>query len=212
MKALGIFGTSGFSREAADIGRELGYSPFYIARDESEMEAWTGPETVMLENEVLQSSTGVSFAIGIGDNAFRKKVANRFIGTLEFINLIHPSASFGHGQLDLIHKKIGVLVCAGVRFTNNIEIGNFTIFNLNATIGHGVVIEDYVNVSPGANISGNVFIGSGCWIGTGSAINQGSDDGKLLIGQGTTIGSGSVVVRDCESDAVYVGIPAKRIK
>ena len=99
-----------------------------------------------------------------------------------------------------------------MRFTNNIAIGEFSIFNLNATVGHDVIVEDFVNVAPGVNISGNVHLGTRCWIGTGAVINQGTNESKLTIGSDTTIGSGSVVVKKCEANAVYVGIPAKRIK
>lgn len=40
MSRLGIFGTSGFAREVADIAYELDYAPFFIARDEGELNAW----------------------------------------------------------------------------------------------------------------------------------------------------------------------------
>jgi acetyltransferase-like isoleucine patch superfamily enzyme len=103
-------------------------------------------------------------------------------------------------------------VCAGVRFTNAIEVGDFSIFNLNATVGHDVVFEPFVNISPGACISGNVHLGTGVMIGTGAAVNQGTPAAKLTIGAGTAIGSGAVVVKDCDAEAVYVGVPARRIR
>lgn len=211
MKALGIFGTSGFAREVNDIANELGFRTVCIARDQAELDAWISPGEVMLEHDVCRHDD-MQFAIGIGENAVRQKVAQRFAGKLRFVNLIHPSASFGKGQRDAIDARKGVIVCAGVRFTNNIRVGNFTIFNLNATIGHDVIIDDFVNVSPGANISGNVHICNRCWVGTGAAVNQGTGGTKLVIGADTVVGSGSVVVKDCEPNAVYVGIPAKRIK
>jgi sugar O-acyltransferase (sialic acid O-acetyltransferase NeuD family) len=212
MQRLGIFGTSGFARETADIAYELGYDPFYIARDVAERDAWSFDGEVILESSLDTMAAGAIFAIGIGDNAVRQKVAQRYGGKLTFPTLIHPKASFGHGQRERVLAAPGVLVCAGVRMTNNIRLGDFGIFNLNATVGHDVDIAAFVNVSPGANISGNVSIGERCWIGTGAMVNQGAGETKLVIGHDTTIGSGSVVVRDCDPQAVYVGIPAKRIK
>jgi sugar O-acyltransferase (sialic acid O-acetyltransferase NeuD family) len=211
MKDIGIFGTSGFARELGDIACDLGYRVIYVARDQSELNAWSFPGEVMLESDV-GAHRDMEFAIGIGENAIRQKVAERFAGSLRFANLIHPSATFGMRQRDVIEARQGVVVCAGVRFTNNIQIGDFTVFNLNATIGHDVIVDDFVNVAPGANISGNVHLGARCWIGTGAVVNQGTADTKLLIGADTIIGSGSVVINACEPDAVYVGIPAKRIK
>jgi sugar O-acyltransferase (sialic acid O-acetyltransferase NeuD family) len=212
MQRLGIFGTSGFAREVADIAHELGYAPFFIARDTLERDAWRFEEEVVLESNLKAVASQAAFAIGIGDNDIRQKVAQRYARKLDFPTLIHPTASFGYGQRARVVAAQGVLVCAGVRLTNHISLGDFGIFNLNATVGHDVDIAAFVNISPGANISGNVSIGERCWIGTGAMINQGVGDTKLAIGHDTTIGSGSVVVRDCDPQAIYVGIPAKRIK
>lgn len=211
MKRLGIFGTSGYAREVGDIAVDLGYLPIFVARDQTEKDAWSFPDEVMLESEVGRHSD-IEFAIGIGENATRRKVALRFAETLRFTTLIHPSVSFGHRQRQAVEECRGVVVCAGVRFSNNIRVGHFNLFNLNSTISHDVIIEDYVTIAPGACITGNVHLGNGCWVGAGAVINQGNNMRKLHVGANTIIGSGSVVVKDCEPDAVYVGIPARRIK
>ena len=211
MKKLGVFGTSGFAREVADIADELGYEPFLIAKDETEAVAGPHVWPVVLESDLEQSQEAV-YALGIGENNIRAKVADRYSGKLNFVNLIHPSATFGKHQLEQIQKREGVIVCAGVRFTSNIVVGSYSIFNLNATIGHDVIVEDFVNIAPGAHVSGNVWIKRGCWLGTGSVINQGNNEKKLSIGAETTIGSGAVVIKDCDEQAVYVGAPARRIK
>lgn len=211
MRRLGIFGTSGFAREVGDIAAELGYLPFYIARDQVELNAWSFPGEAILESEAERYGA-VDFAIGIGENVIRQRVAQRYRSRLRFANLIHPSATFGQGQRQAIDIRQGVIICAGVRLTSNIQVGSFCIFNLNTTIGHDTVVEDFVNLAPGSHISGNVHIGARCWVGTGAVINQGNNETKLCIGADTTIGSGSVVVKACEPSAVYVGVPAKRIK
>jgi sugar O-acyltransferase (sialic acid O-acetyltransferase NeuD family) len=208
---IGIFGTSGFAREVADVAAELGYRPVFLARDREELEAWTFPDDVMLEADLAERPE-MSFAIGIGDNAVRRKVAARYAGSLAFPALVHPGSSFGRGQRETIEGRRGVIVCAGVRFTNNIRVGEFAIFNLNATIGHDVVVEDFVNIAPGACISGNVHLGAGVWIGTGAAVNQGTGAAPLRVGADVVVGSGAVVVKDCEDGGVYVGVPARRIR
>jgi sugar O-acyltransferase (sialic acid O-acetyltransferase NeuD family) len=211
MNKFGIFGTSGFAREVGDIACELGFQPLYVARDLSELQAWDYPSEIIVEGD-LDRYRDIQFSIGIGDNAVREKVAKRYAEQLRFANLIHPSATFGQCQRFVIEARIGVIVCAGVRMTNNIQIGDFGIFNLNSTIGHDVIVDDFVNIAPGVSISGNVHLRSRCWVGTGAVINQGSGSVKLHVGEDTIIGSGSVVVKNCESHATYVGIPAKRIK
>ncbi|MES2719735.1 MAG: hypothetical protein V4624_02465 [Pseudomonadota bacterium] len=211
MKDIGIFGTSGFAREVGDIALENGYKPIYIAHDAADTDAAMNTERLILESEIHQLN-GASFSIGVGDNKIRQKIAARFSGTLDFINLTHPSATFGKNQRSALEGKSGVIICAGARFTNNIVIGNFSIFNLNSTIGHDVIVDDFANIAPGACISGNVHIGPRCWIGTGASINQGNTKSKLLIGENTIIGSGAVVTKVCEPNATYIGAPARRIK
>lgn len=54
--------------------------------------------------------------------------------------------------------------------------------------------------------SGKVVIGSNVFIGMNTVICR-----NVNIGDNVVIGAGSVVTRDCESDGVYAGVPAKRI-
>ncbi|PFG53729.1 sugar O-acyltransferase (sialic acid O-acetyltransferase NeuD family) [Marinobacter sp. LV10R520-4] len=211
MDKVGIFGAAGMASEAGDVAWALGLEPFYIVYDEVERFKYLHLGNVILESEIYQYEH-LPFVIGIGDNSIRKTIAERFFGRLEFMNLIHPSATFGRNQRESLEKCKGTVVAAGTRLTNNIKIGNFVIFNQNSTLAHNCTVEDFVHVAPGANVSGNVHLETGCWLGAGSVVNQGSDVRKLKIGNNTMIGSGAVVVSDCESNAVYAGIPAKRIK
>jgi sugar O-acyltransferase (sialic acid O-acetyltransferase NeuD family) len=204
-----IFGTGGFARETRDIAFALDLQPVIVAADEAARAEWIGDEEIILEHEV-ERYQGVRAAIGIGENSVRQKIAIRYADSLRFTSLIHPSASFGKGQRAAVEAAKGVVICAGVRMTNSIEMGDYVILNLNSTVGHDVILGDFVNVAPGANISGHVVIGDGVWVGTNVAINQGAREAKLRIGRNAVIGSGSVVVRDCEADGVYVGIPAKK--
>ncbi|NCP19535.1 MAG: acetyltransferase [Erythrobacter sp.] len=203
-----IFGTSGFAREVADIARENGHEIAFLTQSPDQAEDLSEFGEVIPEGEVENLSDGL-FAIGIGDNAVRRKIVQHYGDRLRFPALVHPSASFGIGQRERIEAMPGVIVCAGVRFTNRIEVGAFSIFNLNATIGHDVIVDEFCNIAPGANLSGYVHLRSGVWIGTGAAVNQGQPGAYLEIGANTMIGSGSVVVKSCEADSVYVGIPAK---
>lgn len=208
---VGIFGTSGMAREAGDIAWALGLEPFYVARDEHEMRAWAFPAQVILEKDV-EGYAGLPFVIGIGENRIRKMVSERFNHSLQFTNLIHPSATFGFGQREELERCKGAIVAAGTRFTSGIMVGDFCIFNQNTTIAHDCRIDGYVHVAPGANLSGNVHLKSGCWIGAGAVVNQGSNTEKRVVGENAVVGSGAVVIDDCEANAVYAGVPAKRIK
>lgn len=67
----------------------------------------------------------------------------------------------------------GTYISFGVTISNNVRIGKFCYIGLNASIGHDVVIEDYVIIMPGARISGNSYICSGSVIGSNAVIHQG---------------------------------------
>jgi sugar O-acyltransferase (sialic acid O-acetyltransferase NeuD family) len=211
MKKILIFGASGMAREAGEIAYLNGYSPIYIVRDKAEFDGWIFEDDAVLEADVWRYKS-LPFVIGIGENAARQRIVTRFADEINYVNLIHPTATFGRGQRELIEKRRGIIIAAGVRLTNNIQVGDFSIINQNATVAHDVVIGEYVHISPLSCISGNVLINSLSWIGAGAVINQGQKNEKLEIGKATIIGSGTIVLTSCEPYSVYVGNPARKIK
>ena len=81
------------------------------------------------------------------------------------------------------------------------------IINLDCTIGHDVILKEFVTLYPGVHVSGNVVIGNRTEIGTGTQIIQGKQ-----VGDGAIVGAGTVVVKDIPSYCTVVGNPAKVIK
>ncbi len=107
-----------------------------------------------------------------------------------------------------IEEKISSVIDEKLdKIQKDISIGNCNIINLACTIGHDAVLEDFVTVNPGVNISGNTIIGAGCNIGTGTQVVQG-----LRVGKNTLVGAGAVVTGDLPDDCTAVGVPAKVIK
>ena len=66
------------------------------------------------------------------------------------------------------------------------------------------MIGDYVTVSPGTHISGNVTVRTGGNIGTGVNIIN-----RLEIGEWSVIGAGSTLIRDVPPNTTVVGVPGK---
>ncbi|MCD6389780.1 MAG: acetyltransferase [Desulfobulbaceae bacterium] len=207
---IAIFGASGFAREVADICLALGCQDIVFLDVNPAQKTYFGyplygdPEISRL------AAQGWLFALGIGDNQLRQKIYSRF-SHLPYPNLVHPSATFGaFGQQEPLQGKKGNIICAGTRFTNQITFGNFGIFNLNATVGHDCLIEDFINLAPGVNISGNVHLEKGVYIGTNAVVLQGKDiDHKMRIGSFATVGAGAVVTNDVALRTTVVGIPAR---
>jgi len=137
---------------------------------------------------------------GIGNNEARAKVTRKAEGLgFEFINAVHPSVSMG----DTVELSRGDVVTAGNILTCNIKVGNHVFINLDCTVGHDTIFEDYVNLSPGVHISGNCTLLEGSHIYTGAVLIRG-----VTIGKWAVIGAGAVVLKDVPDYAVAVGVPA----
>lgn len=59
----------------------------------------------------------------------------------------------------------------------------------------------------GKNFSAPITIGEGVWIGARAVVMPG-----VSISRGTVIGAGAVVTRDCEPNAIYAGVPARKVR
>jgi sugar O-acyltransferase (sialic acid O-acetyltransferase NeuD family) len=146
----------------------------------------------------------INVVCAIGDNVSKKKVVEKAKGLgLRFANVVHPSVI----MTEFVTLGEGVIICAGCILTNQITIGNHVIINLDVTIGHDSIIEDFCTLSPGVHISGRNKIGEGANVGTGAVTIQG-----IAIGRWSIIGAGAVVVQDIPDKVIAVGIPAKPIK
>ena len=58
-----------------------------------------------------------------------------------------------------------------------------------------------------SEISAPIIIEDGCWIGGNVTVLPG-----VTIHKGAIIGAGSVVNKDCDSDKIYAGVPAREIR
>lgn len=122
---------------------------------------------------------------------------------LSFCTVIHPTVQLS----EYVEIGVGTVITAGCILTTQIKIGNHVYLNLDTTVGHDTIIEDFANVAPGCHISGNVTLREGADLGTGAVVLQG-----ITIGKWSTIGAGAVVIGNIPDNAVAVGVPAKVIK
>ncbi|WP_306173934.1 acyltransferase [Pseudoalteromonas shioyasakiensis] len=119
------------------------------------------------------------------------------------------------GQVNLL-RRLGGNVGNGCRFIGKnefgsepylISIGNNVSMTSSYFVNHdgGVWVfrkeHPSIDIVKPIRIENNVFIGSHCIIMPG-----------VTIGSNVVVGAGSVVTKSLEPNAVYAGIPAKRIK
>lgn len=210
MKKIAIIGTSGFAREVADIALDCNYTKIVFLSKEKESIVLDDFEVLEEREDVVNNlhAQDYHFAIAIADPEIKKKVYQR-LSHLTYPNLIHSSVSFGYKQKEKVLSKQGNIIAAGCRFTNNIDIGNFGIYNLNTVIGHDCNIFDYVSLMSLVVISGNVEIRDQVYIGSNAIIRQGKENKKLIIEENTFIGMGAVVLSRVKKNTKVFGSPAK---
>ncbi|MGL4672997.1 acetyltransferase [Cetobacterium sp.] len=208
MEKIYIVGAGGFAREVAWLIEDINeknptWEILGFIDDNSEM---LGKELngykVLGNLEYLNKQELANVVIAIGMGEIREKIIIQ-IKKHKFPILIHPSVIASR----FLKIGEGSIICAGNILTTNITLGKHNIINLDCTIGHDAILEDYTTVLPSSNISGNVTIGQKTTIGTGTAIIQG-----MTIGKDCMVGAGSVVNKCIPNYSTAVGVPARIIK
>lgn len=207
MKDLIIIGASGFGREVAWLVERINKATptWNLLGFMDDNESIVGTEINGLR--VLGTTKNVSdypdayFVCAIGSSRVRKSIIERL--DVKYATLIDPSVE----KSDFVEIGEGSIICAHSILTVNITVGRHVIINLDCTVGHDAVLEDFVTLYPSVNVSGNTRFEEGVELGTGAQIIQGK-----TVGKGTIVGAGAVVVKDLPEACTAVGSPAKPIK
>lgn len=211
MKPLFIIGSGGFSKQVIEMVEEINYVTHNydikgIIDDNLELNGKRVLNHMVIGNtdylDKLSKINKVYAVIAIGDGYARETINNK-LKNVNWINLIHPKTIISR-YLDI---GVGNIICSGVIINPDCKIGNHCNINIASTLGHDVILEDYVTIMPGCNISGNVNIKRNSMIGTGSCIIQ-----NRIIGSSSIIGAGTVVIKDVNEKTLIMGNPAKVIK
>jgi len=144
--------------------------------------------------------------VAIGDNVKRKQVyleTNKINKQFKWGNVIHPaavispSAIIGNGNMILA----GSIICAETKIENHVSI------NTGSYIDHNNTFLNFSSTGPGVATGGNVEVGEQSFLGIGVAVKH-----NISIGKNTIIGGQAFVNKNCKSNSIYYGVPAKRIK
>jgi len=143
------------------------------------------------------------FVLGVSNPFPKKGVVNHFGNRLNYVSLIHETASIS--STTSVGK--GCFINNHVSISAHSSLGNFVNINRNASIGHHTIIADFVTINPNAAIAGHVSIGEGTKIGMGAMVLD-----HVKIGKNCVIGAGSVVVKDIPDNVIAYGNPCKPMK
>jgi len=202
-----VYGSGGFAREVAWLAEECGHPVVcFIDDDDSRTGRRVNDIPVMSCPDGARQFPGALVALGIGAPGGREAAIQKATAHgLEAISLVHPRVE----KSRRVTFGKGVVVCAGNILTTNIAVGDYAQINLDCTIGHDAVLEEYATLAPGVHVSGYVTIGRGAYIGTGAVIINGTAERQIVIGQKATVGAGACVTQSVDAGVTVVGVPAK---
>lgn len=144
--------------------------------------------------------------IAIGNNYLRKKIVKEIEKKnkqVKWATIISPTSIIGNN----VKVKPGTLIVSGSVINSGTKIGKHCIINTSSSIDHDNYFDDYSSCAPGVVTGGNVKIGKFSFIGIRSTIVN-----NIKIGINTVVGARSLVNKNCLSNYLYFGSPAKKIK
>jgi len=142
----------------------------------------------------------ISCVIAIAESSERKEMLKKLKKfNLDYPNIIHPSVICSNQNFGQ-----GIIIQAGCILASNVKIHNHVQININSTIGHDSVIEDFVTITPGVHISGENQIKEGCMLGTGSVTIP-----EITIGENSIIAAGTVLIENVPANSLFAGVPGR---
>ncbi len=207
-KKLCIVGNGGFAREVLCLLLDVAKNePLLLKNQVHFMHADSdySQQTIMGIKTISHAQFNPQLhqiIIGIANSKRREEIVNELPPETEYATLIHPNAIIS----DWVEIGDGSVIAAGCILTCNIKIGCHAQLNLQTTIGHDCIIEDYFTTAPAVNISGICHFGKHVYFGSNASVRQ-----NIKICNNATIGMGAVVVKNIIEEGIYVGNPAKKM-
>ena len=201
MNRLIIVGAGGHGKVIADNALKNGYTEICFVDDQAAGVCMGFPIIGTCENLEKHNDGCTDFVIGIGNNAVRKLIAEKY--DVNWVTVVHPSAQIAVN----VSLGKGTVVMAGAVVNACAVIGEHCIINTGAVVEHDNILGDYVHLSPKAVLGGTVRIGECSWIGLGAAVRNNID-----ICDGCVVGVGAAVVKNIEKAGTYVGVPARKLQ
>lgn len=201
MNRLVIIGAGGHGKVVADNALKNGYTDITFVDDNATGDCMGFPIIGTCADVGKLNDGTVDFVIGIGNNATRRMIAEKF--DLHWVTIVHPSAQIA------VNSSIGVgtVVMANAVVNACAFIGKHCIINTSAVVEHDNVIGDYVHISPCAKLGGTVYIGEQAHIGIGATVIN-----NINICGNCIIGAGAVVVNEIKDSGTYIGVKARKIR
>lgn len=217
MTKIVIYGGGGFAREVAwsiqdsNLASSKAYEIVCFADDDRTKHGiYLNNIPVLSLEQAYTQFPDAQIVSGVGSPSVREKMMNRASEAgFKFATIIHSKVAYSHDWNEIGE---GTVICAGNILTVNIKLGKHVQINLDCTVGHDAVLDDYTTLAPGVHVSGWVHFGKRVYVGTGANIINGTEDNPLTIADDVVIGAGACVTKSItEPGVTAVGVPAKII-
>ena len=199
MNRLIIIGAGGHGKVIVDAALKNGYTNICYIDDHATGDVMGFPIIGTSADIERLNDGGTDFIIGIGNNAVRKAIAEKY--NVNWVSIVHPSAQIAFnaeiGKGTVVMANAVVNVCA--------TVGEHCIINTGAIVEHDNVIENYAHISPNVALGGTVRIGTLTHVGIGATVKNNTE-----ICSECTIGAGAVVVKNIKEPGTYVGVPIRK--
>ena len=208
IKEIVIYGAGGFAREVAWLIQSCNEKSdkfrvvCFIDDDESVHGKILNDIPIIGLAEAAKKFPYALMISGIGSPKTRQLLMKKAAEAgFSFATIIHPRVE--HSQRIEIGE--GTVICAGNILTTNIKIGRHVQINLDCTVGHDVIMDDYTTLAPGVHVSGWVHFGKRVYVGTGAVFINGTSEAPLMIGEDAIIGAGACVTKSVPPGETWGG-------
>jgi sugar O-acyltransferase (sialic acid O-acetyltransferase NeuD family) len=205
-KKVFVYGAGGHGKVIADMllaARVAGFAGFVDDDERSKGRSILGFR-VLGNSAWLREQAAVAqveVALGIGDNAARRVIAERCRAWGAVLRTtLHPSAVVARSA----RLGAGTVVMAHATINPDADLGEGAIVNTGAVVEHDVKAGNYVHLSPNSTMGGASALGELSLLGTGAVILPG-----VSVGARSVVGAGAVVTDALPDNVVAVGVPAR---
>lgn len=204
---LVIVGAGGHGRVCADVAQAAGFEVVGFCDSAMTKGQKINGITVIGAEAADAAALGAAetpqIFVAVGDNERRLELLDQS-QKLGFAcaKLIHPSAILSPS----CEIGEGTVVVAGAVVNANARIGRGCILNTACSLDHDNILNDGVQICPGAHAAGGVTFGARAFVGTGASIIP-----NISIGARAIVAAGAVVTTDVPDGMSVAGVPAKAI-
>lgn len=121
----------------------------------------------------------------------------------QFTRLIHRSAVLGH---EVVLSE-GVVLCPYTIVSANNRLGRGVAINLHSSVDHDATVGDWCQINCHCDLTGGAVLEEEVFLGSHASVLPG-----VRVGARTVVGAGAIVNRDLPPDVTAVGMPARALR